>query len=140
MAHIRRELRPFVAVGFEQLCQEWVNAQAHQGDLAFDPEQIGSHWSRRVQIDVVAIDFAQKKILLGECKWQDAAVGRSVIRELIEEKTPKLFLDLGWSEDDWQVSYVFFSRNRFTSPSAEYASMHDIVLIDLEALEKGLSA
>jgi len=138
VAHIRRELRPFVAIGFEQLCQEWVNVQAHQGNLSFDPEQIGSHWSKRVQIDVVAIDFAQKQILLGECKWQEDAVRLSVVRELIEEKTPKLLMDLGWNEDDWQMSYAFFSRNGFTEPSAEYASAHNMILIDLESLETGL--
>lgn len=138
VAHIRRELRPFVAIGFEQLCQEWVNIQAHQGNLPFDPEQIGAHWSKRVQIDVVAIDFAQKQILLGECKWQENAVRLSVVRELIEEKTDKLFIDLGWDKDDWQISYAFFSRNGFTEPSAEYALAHHIILIDLESLERGV--
>ena len=139
VAHIRRELRPFVAFGFEQLCQEWINVQAQLGNLSFDPEQIGSHWSRRVQIDVVAVDFIQKQILLGECKWQDDAVSRATVRELVEEKTSRLFLDLGWNEDDWEVSYVFFSRNGFTAPSAEYASVYEMMLIDLESLESGLS-
>lgn len=138
VAHIRRELRPFVAIGFEQLCQEWVHVQGHQGKLSFDPEQIGSHWSRRVQIDIVAIDFAQKQILLGECKWQEDSARLSVVRELVEVKTAKLFLDLGWDKDDWQISYAFFSRNRFTEPAAEYGSSHNILLIDLESLADGL--
>lgn len=76
--------------------------------------------------------------MLGECKWQEDAVRLSVVRELIEEKTPKLIMDLGWDKDDWQVSYAFFSRNGFTDPSAEYALAHNMILIDLEALENGL--
>jgi hypothetical protein len=138
VAHIRRELRPFVAIGFEQLCHAWVNNQAYLGNLPLDPEQIGTHWSKRVQIDVVALDFAKKQIFLGECKWTDDAVGRSLVRELIEEKATKLFRDLDWAVEDWQVSYAFFSRNGFTEAAADYASMADILLVDLDSLESGL--
>lgn len=138
VAHIRKELRPFVAIGFEQLCQEWVNNQAQLGNLPLDPEQIGSHWSKRVQIDVVAIDFGKKQILLGECKWTGDAVGRSLVRELIKEKTTNLFRDLDWTIEDWQVSYAFFSRNGFTEAAAEYASTADMILVDLDSLESGL--
>lgn len=140
LAHIKRELRPFVAIGFEQLCLEWVNAQANQGTLALDPEQIGSHWSKRVQIDVVAVDFAKKQMLLGECKWQEDAVRRSLLRELVDAKTAKLFLDLGWDREAWQVSYAFFSRNGFTQAAMEYASDLDMQVINLNELERGLAA
>ena len=139
VAHIRRELRPFVAIGFEQLCHEWVNNQASLGNLPLDPEQIGSHWSKRVQIDVVAIDFAKKQILLGECKWTNDAVGRSLVRELIEEKTAKLFRDLDWTVEDWEVRYAFFSRKGFTEAAAEYALKANMILVDLDLLESGLS-
>lgn len=138
LAHIKRELRPFIALRFEQLCQEWVHAQAQQGNLSLDPEQIGSHWSRRVQIDVVAVDFAKRQILLGECKWQEEVVRRSVVRELVEEKRPKLFRDLDWEESAWSVNYAFFSRSEFTEAATDYARTADVRLIDLQGLEAGL--
>lgn len=135
---IRRELRPFVAIAFERLCQQWIEAQALREQLPFAPEQIGSHWSKRVQIDVVAINFTTRHLLLAECKWQGDPVRRSVVRELFEEKRPKLFADLGWHEGEWQVHYAFFSREGFTVASAEYAAQHQIDLIDLPRLDAGL--
>jgi hypothetical protein len=49
---------------------------------------VGSHWATDVQVDVVAIAWKEKCILLGECKWGMEDVERSVVRELVEEKTP----------------------------------------------------
>ncbi|MCZ7673750.1 MAG: ATP-binding protein [Chloroflexi bacterium] len=73
-AHIKSELRAFVGLSFEKLAQQWVVAQARAGGpserrLPFAPEAVGSHWSRRVQVDVVAINHQSREILLGECKW-----------------------------------------------------------------------
>jgi hypothetical protein len=45
-----------------------------------------------VQVDVApvvtGVNWREKKLLLGECKWGTKPVGRSGIRELIETKTP----------------------------------------------------
>ncbi|KAA3664093.1 MAG: hypothetical protein DWQ04_07480 [Chloroflexi bacterium] len=35
----------------------------------FVPESVGSHWSRRVQVDVVALNWQTRWFLIGECKW-----------------------------------------------------------------------
>ena len=136
---IRRELRPFVADAFETLCREWVHQQALRYQLGFYPEQIGSHWSKRVQIDVVAVNFEEKRLLLGECKWQGEPVGRGVVKELVEEKLPKLWLDTGWSPSEWQVNFVCFSRNRFTPAAENYAGEQGVEMVDLSRLNLGLN-
>jgi len=59
------------------------------GRVPFVPELIGSHWAQAVQLDVVALNWRERALLLGECTWGVDAVGRSVVRELVEEKTPK---------------------------------------------------
>ena len=64
--------------------------QAHAHNLPFAPESVGSHWSRRVQVDVVAVNHQSREILLGECKWGEEPVSRQIVRELIEQKGPKL--------------------------------------------------
>lgn len=53
---------------FEELCQEWVAGQAEEGRLPFLPERIGSYWSRQAQVEVLAIGWRTKDILLGECQ------------------------------------------------------------------------
>jgi len=62
----------------------WVILQAKRGNLAFLPEVVGSHWAKNAQIDVVAINWRAKMILLGECKWGSKAVGPAVIQKLVE--------------------------------------------------------
>jgi hypothetical protein len=70
--------------------------------------------------------------LLGESKWGVDAVGRSVIRELVE-KSPQVV-----PEDDWQVHYVFFARVGFTEAARAEAEAVGAQLVDLETLDVDL--
>lgn len=135
---IEAQLRPFVATIFEALCREWVLKQAQQNKLPFAPENIGSHWSPTSQVDVVAISWHDKQLLLGECKWGDQAVSRSVVSELIEAKTPKVLEALPDKGQDWQVHYAFFARHSFTPAAQEVAREHGAMLVTLAQLEQEL--
>jgi hypothetical protein len=54
---VRRNLRSFVGLtAFEELARQWVWVQGKAGKLPFKPDEIGSHWNGRVQVDVVALN------------------------------------------------------------------------------------
>jgi AAA+ ATPase superfamily predicted ATPase len=130
---IAEQFRAFVGLtAFEELCREWTLAQAHAGQLPFPPEIVGSHWSPGVQVDVVAVNWREKAILLGECKWGVDAVGRSVVQELVE-KSPKVV-----PGEEWQVHYVFFARAGFTDAARAEAESVGAQLVDLETLDADL--
>jgi uncharacterized protein len=130
---ISDQFRAFVGLtAFEDLCREWVLVKARAGKLPMVPELVGSHWSTDAQVDVVAVNWHDKAILLGECKWGVDTVGRSVVRELVN-KTPKVVLSEGW-----QVYYIYFARAGFTDAAREEAQTVGAMLIDLEALDKDL--
>ena len=74
-------------------------------------------------------------ILLGECKWGANPVGRGVIRELIEDKTPLLMAELPNEETKWTIHYAFFGRAGFTQPAQELATTHNAILVDLARLD-----
>jgi AAA+ ATPase superfamily predicted ATPase len=114
---------------FEELCRDWVAVQADTGALPFLPERIGSFWSKEAQVDVVAVNWRTKDILLGECKWGTDAVGRSVIRALAA-KTGKVL-----PGDRWNVHYVFFARQGFTATAQEEARKLNARLVTLERME-----
>lgn len=135
---IEAQLRPFVATLFEALCREWVLKQAQQNKLPFAPENIGSHWSATSQVDVMAISWPDKQLLLGECKWSDQAVDRSVIAELIEGKTAKVLATLPDKGEGWQVHYAFFARHSFTPMAIALAQEHQARLLTLTQLEPDL--
>jgi hypothetical protein len=134
---IGEQLPAYVGLyAFEELCREWVLSKARANELPFMPERVGSHWSPEAQIDVVAINWRLKNILLGEAKWTQDRVRRSTVRELIgksESVVPE-------SGETWTVHYAFFARSGFTEAARAEARRHNALLVDLEKLGKDLGA
>jgi len=130
---INEQFRAFVGLtAFEELCREWTLVQARAGNLPFPPEIVGSHWAKDAQVDAVALNWRDKAILLGECKWGVEPVGRSVIRELVD-KAPCVA-----PGEDWQIHYVFFARAGFTDAARAAAEAVGAQLVDLERLDADL--
>jgi len=68
---ISDQFRAFVGMtAFEDLCREWVLVKARAAKLPLIPEVVGSHWSMQAQVDVVAINWRDKTILLGEANGE----------------------------------------------------------------------
>ncbi len=135
--HIEKELRPFVAIGYERICQQWMIHEARHGRLPIVPEAVGAHWSKRVQIDVVAINHQTRELILGECKWGANVVGRAVVEEMVGRKTEMLRTDL-LDNDVWQIRYMLFTRTRLSKGAAALLNEHDGIHVPLSALENGL--
>ena len=68
-------------------------------------EEVGSWWSRQAQINVVAVNRAERRVIFGEAKWQRATVTTEAVNRLINR-------GLQWLDGDtyWDVHYVFFVR------------------------------
>jgi AAA+ ATPase superfamily predicted ATPase len=130
---IQEQFRAFIGLTtWEELCRQWVLEQSRRGTLPFSAELVGSHWSPNAQVDVVAINWRDRAILLGECKWGLSAVGRKIIREL-REKSPSVV-----PGDDWRVFYAYFARSGFTDAARAEALSSDAILVDLARLDRDL--
>jgi len=139
LPRIREGLRAFVGeTAFEELCRQWVVEQGRTGALPLEVQEVGSHWSRRVQADVVAVNWAARAILLGECKWGAEAVDRGVVRDLIEAKTPRVLQDLPEAGAGWRVHHALFARAGFTAAARAEAGSVGARLVDLETLDADL--
>ena len=137
---VSEQFRAFVgSTAFEELCRAWVLAQARAGTLPFVPEIVGSHWAQDVQMDVVALNWREKAILLGERKWGVDAVGRSILRELLD-KTPLVLQALPEAGAGWTVWPALFARTGFTEAAQADARAHKVMLVDLAGLDEGLSS
>jgi len=118
---------------FEELCREWINIKVDLDEFPFLPEQVGSYWSRRAQVDVVALNWSSKDILLGECKWGRQAQGRKVVETLIDkanEVVPK--------EGRWRVHYATFTRNPLTAPAQDYADEASVLQVSPTMIEQDI--
>lgn len=130
---IKEQFRAFIGLTtWEELCREWIMLQGNQGKLPFAIELVGSHWSADEQVDIVAINWRDKAILLGECKWGLPTVSRKTIRELVG-KTSQVV-----PGDDWQVYYAYFARSGFTNAARAEAQQLGAILVDLEKLDNDL--
>lgn len=131
-------LRSFVGqTAFEDICRTWTLEQAAAGSLPFLPDTVGRHWSHDAEIDVVAVNWSQHQILLGECKWGVDAVGRDVIESLVNVRAPRILAKL--DGDGWQVHFVFFARAGFTDAARSHAATVSARLVDLAMIDADLS-
>lgn len=131
---IEHQYRSFVALAFEELCREWVVYQARRSALPLIPETLGQHWSKDAQIDVVAVDWLESAILLGEAKWGDELVDGSTIARLLEQG-PKAVPKTG---DEWRIHYYVFARQGFTPAAQDEAAQAGVQLLTLEDMLPGL--
>jgi hypothetical protein len=79
---------------FEELGRQWAAERGKAGKLLLATKDVGSQWSRADQVNVVAANWVERAILLGECKWGTDALDRAVVRELLEAKIIKVLKDL----------------------------------------------
>ena len=140
LERVQQDLRAFVGVtAFEELCRQWVITEGQAGNLPFSPSVVGSHWSRRVQVDVVALNWTSKEILLGECKWGLDRIDRQVARDLIGGKTSLTLLDLPDLGKGWQVHHALFGRQGFTEAAQNEIKALGGFCIDLKELDRVLN-
>jgi hypothetical protein len=110
-----------------------------KGELPFEPEVIGGHWSATAQVDAAAVNWHEKQTLLGECKWGKGGVDRQIVRELIEKKTPKVMAEMPDGGANWQTHYAVFSRGGITSAAASMLTEVGGFFVDLKILETRLA-
>lgn len=136
---IRQGLRAFVgATAWEELARQWVDAAVKPARFGMLPQTIGSHWSRHVQVDVVAVNWQTRDLLLGECRWTEDAVDRATVRELIVTKTPLVLRDMAVDPEKWNVRFAIFARRGATAAAREELVLHNGILIDLPELYSDL--
>lgn len=139
IARIYDGLRAFVgATAFEELCRRWVLEQSQAGNLPVTIREVGSHWSRAVQADVVGLNWQEHHVLVGECKWGLDEVGREVVRDLVQHKGPQVIKHLPALGTGWKEHYVLFARAGFTPAARREAKSLGIRLIDATQLDADL--
>ena len=117
LEEIKRHLLDFIGTyTWEELCQEWLLRATGHARLPFLPDQVGSAWTRKAQVDVVGINSMEKTLILGECKWSPRAMDRSVLEDLVP-KTAEFVP----SEGHWRVFYLGFARGGWVGEAQTFA-------------------
>ena len=111
---------------FEDVCRQAVRHPA----FPVPTSRVGTWWYGEDEVDVVGIDDGEDGLVLGECKWTTAPVGRGLLADL-EAKAEAV----RWRGSDRTEQFVLFSKNGFTDALCEEASTRtDVSLYDLRAI------
>ena len=102
---IRQNMSYIVAPVWEEIARAHLYTASARGEIPILIEEAGSWWSRHTQIDLVAVNRAERRVVFGEAKWQRATVTEADLDRLVNR-------GLRWLDGDtyWDVHYAFFAR------------------------------
>jgi len=124
---VRPDLDHFAAYAFEEAARDFVAAQARAGKWSFLPERIGSWWNRDAELDVLAINQAERVALVGECKWSVNPVGTNILDDLQHQAEV-----MARESRIEQIQYAVFSRRGFTVALKERAARENVALFTVD--------
>ncbi|MFZ1041862.1 MAG: ATP-binding protein [Anaerolineales bacterium] len=117
LAEINRHMIDFIGqYTWEELCREWTLRAGVAGELPGLPKKVGSAWNALAQVDVAAINYDEKVLILGECKWTATPNERQAISNLVEDGASKIVPEQG----KWGVFFLGFSRAGWTAGAIAY--------------------
>ncbi len=126
---IEADLNSYVGRVFENVIKEllilYLNKKIKRIEINF--EDIGSWWDRNGhEIDLVAYNEKEKKILVGEIKWTNRPVDVDVLYGLIEKSK---LINFGG-----KYQYLLVSKNGFTDKCLDKMKEFGVLSIDLNDL------
>ena len=119
-------MQNYVSFVYEDICREKMWELSAKGKtLSF--EKVGRYWGRKVgEIDIGAIGYEEKNLVLGECKYTKNEKGLELLHSL-QEKTPSIVSLTGAKK----VQYVIFSTAGFTKGLRDIAEQNpNLILVD----------
>lgn len=114
---VKKELNNYISKSFEELCKEFI-----LDFKIFNTTRIGKWWYKDKEIDIVALDEKNSRILLAECKWQDEVDAKKVLRDL-KDKANSI------DKKSAKETYVIFAKSfkkKFKEPNTILFDLDDI--------------
>jgi hypothetical protein len=122
---------------FEELCRTWTLHMGRAGRLPFIPEYVGSDWrGSEVQLDVMAVNWREGQVFVGEAKWGEGKVDHSVYTSLAERVQRALAYMP--SEKPWTVHLALFARKGYTPAVVQAARTDGVQLLTFEQIVSDL--
>ncbi|MEO8149361.1 MAG: ATP-binding protein [Bacteroidia bacterium] len=104
MHKIQTDLNMYMSFIFEEVCRQWVYNVS-----PFGIQKVGSYWEKQVEIDVVAINESEKKIMFGECKWSNQPIDTRILNDLKQKA-----ITVEWFNKNREEHFILFSKSGFT--------------------------
>ena len=130
--YVKEKLHSFMGKVFEEMCRFYTLSQGLDGKLNCLVTNVGSWWGPGhdhipTDIDVVGIDDANKKAVLGECKFKNEVIDKEVYEALMDRSG---LIDKRYEE----VEFLLFSLTGFSKWVKENVRPDRVRLVTLEEL------
>ena len=129
ISHMRRVIESrFDAYVGKQVYEEWARRHLMElGDadeLSFVPDEVGRAWNPRVEIDVLAVNWKERSVIAGECKWRRGKIGARELASL-QDRCGRLKRIQGF-----KVQYTLFSKGGFSNDILNSADAAELLLFE----------
>lgn len=114
----------FVGFAWEELARRYVYQLARRHRIPFWPEEVGSWWSAKAQIDLVAVQRERRSALLGEARWRRQPMNMADFDALQAKARHWLGEERGW--DLW---FALFSCEGFSAELKARAAQDSHLLL-----------
>ncbi|MFB6226572.1 MAG: ATP-binding protein [Candidatus Paceibacteria bacterium] len=121
LSKFRREFKHMEAAAYEDVIQEI--ARNHQKSF-FEFQKVGKWWNGDNELDLLAFNSEENKILFGEAKWREKAVGRVNLNKL--KRTSE---KVDWGDDQTEKYFALFSKSGFTQDLKQEVESSDLNIV-----------
>ena len=130
--YVKDNLHAFMGEIFENMCRYYLLSQGLEEQLKCLVTNVGKWWGighdrLPTDIDVVGLDILGKKAVLGECKFKNEPLDKSVYEGLLARRG---LIDRKYEE----VQYIFFSLSGYSQWVLNNADPDSVVLLSLDDL------
>ena len=130
--YVKEKLHGFMGKVFEAMCRNYTLSEGLDGKLKCLVTNVGTWWGQdadhiSTDIDVVGIDDAAKKAVIGECKFKNEEIDKSVYEALMNRRG---LIDHKYEE----VQYLFFSLSGYSKWVEENADYEKVRLYTIDDL------
>jgi uncharacterized protein len=120
---VRTNFESYVGnTAYEELARQKIMRLGDEEQLSFAPDYVGRAWTRKVDLDVVAVGWKQRCVLFGECKWQNARVTEEILDSLMG-RSEKFENFRGFKKH-----YALFSKSGFSASLERRAAREKVYL------------
>jgi len=117
---IKGDFNLLVAENYEEVVKEIIKNYENK---FFPITKIGRWWERNEEIDFIALNEEENKILFGEAKWSNKPVGTDIYENL-ERKVQKV----EWNKEKRSQYFCLFSKSGFTEGMKQLARKEKVIL------------
>lgn len=114
-----------VSFVYEEICRSLFIQLCKTGDIEFNAKCVGAYWNNHCEIDLMALNEAEKQVFVGECKYKNKPVDADVLFELMKKAENITELK------GYHIQYILFSKSGFTKRLMDQAKdQGSIVLVN----------